>query len=485
MTKALLWSGLTLVVQLEARVSGAMPAGVTGVSIDTRTLEEGDLFFAIKGENSDGHDYVATAFARGAAACVVDEAHADKLIGTGSLFVVRDVLAAMERLGVASRLRSGAWIAAVTGSVGKTSTKEALRLVLSRFGETHASAASYNNHLGVPLTLARMHETAQFGVFEIGMNHAGEITPLAQMVRPHVAIVTTIAPVHLEHLGSIEAIADAKAEIFAGLEPNGLAILNRDAPQFERLRAAADAAGVAQALSFGEHEEADARLISVRRRDKGALVDATVLGEPVQFTLGAPGRHNAMNALAVMLTARAFGLDLVVAGEALGDFTAPAGRGAQARLAASGGDYLLIDEAYNANPVSMRAALEVLSAAPLGKGGRRIAVLGDMLELGPDAAALHKELAEAVVINGVDLVYASGPLMKSMFDALPAKRQGLWAPTAMALEAYLPERICSGDVVMVKGSNGSRMAAVVTALRKHAAALEQAVAVAADEGSQC
>ncbi len=479
MTKPYLWSGLTLIVQLQARVSGITPAGVTGVSIDTRTLEPGDLFFAIKGENSNGHDYVSTAFVRGASACVVDEVHSDALIGKGSLLVVRDVLASMEQLGRAARLRSHAWIAAVTGSVGKTSTKEALRMVLSRFGETHASAASYNNHLGVPLTLARMAESAQFGVYEIGMNHSGEIEPLVQMVRPHVAIITTIAPVHLEHMGSIEAIADAKAEIFTGLEPNGLAIVNRDVTQFERLREAARVAGVTQMLTFGEHEHADARLVSARRREKGTLVDAVVLGEPMQFMLGAPGRHNAMNALSVILTARAFGLDLNAAAEALSDFSAPAGRGAQSRLATKGGDYLLIDEAYNANPVSMRAALEVLSAAAIGKKGRRIVVLGDMLELGPDAAALHGELAESVILNGVDLVFAAGPLMKNMYDALPPKRQGLWAPAASALEAHLPERISAGDVVMVKGSNGSRMAGVVAALKKHAAGL------AADEVSQC
>ncbi|HEY8578269.1 MAG TPA: UDP-N-acetylmuramoylalanyl-D-glutamyl-2,6-diaminopimelate--D-alanyl-D-alanine ligase [Beijerinckiaceae bacterium] len=462
---AAIWTGLALVVNLEARVSGPLPAGASGVSIDTRTLQPGDLFFAIKGDNSDGHDYVAAAFGKGAAAAVVDEAHADALIGKGPLFVVRDVLEAMIRLGRAARHRSPAWISAVTGSVGKTTTKEALRLALSRFGETHASAASYNNHWGVPLTLARMPETAHYGVFEIGMNHAGEITPLVDMVRPHVAIVTTIAPVHLEHLGSIEAIADAKAEIFTGLMPDGVAIIHRDVPQYEQLRRAA-APHAGEVLSFGAEEGADARLIDVRRHDAGSVVEAIVAGESLRYTLGAPGRHIAMNSLAVLLAARAMGCGVREAALALGDFMAPKGRGEKKTLQAADGTYLLLDESYNANPASMRAALDVLGATPVERGGRRIAVLGDMLELGPEAAELHRSLAPTAVANNVDVVYGAGPLTRELFDALPPAMQGAWEPTAAALAQMLPEAVRAGDVVMIKGSNGSRMGDVVAALQR-------------------
>lgn len=464
-----LWSGLGLVAPLQARLIGRPPEGVDGVSIDTRTLEPGDLFFAIKGRNSDGHAFVEKAFALGAAACVVDEAHVDFIAASGPLYVVRDTLSAMEGLGRAARARSKAWIAAVTGSVGKTSTKEMLRLTLDHFGPTHASAASYNNHWGVPLTLARMPQSAQYGVFEIGMNHAGEITPLVGMVRPHVAVITAIAPVHLENLGSLEAIADAKAEIFSGLAPDGVAVINRDAPHFTRLYDAAQAAGAKRILTFGEHEHADARLVLVRRRDNHNMVEATAFGERLAYRIAAPGKHVALNSLSALLVAHAMGVDVNEAAETFAEFKAPAGRGAQTRLRIPGGDFLLIDEAYNANPVSMRAALDVLAASPVGEGGRRIAVLGDMLELGPDEAQLHRELADAVAAASVDLVFAAGPLMKNLFDALPPHRRALWAPTSAALQEELPRAIRPGDAVMVKGSNGSKMGAVVVAIRAFAA----------------
>ncbi len=463
-----LWSGLGLVVPLEARVIGHVPAGVDGVSIDTRTLEPGDLFFAIKGHNSDGHSFVAKAFAMGAAACVVDEAHVDFLDHDGPLYVVRDTLAAMERLGRVARARSQAWIAAVTGSVGKTSTKEMLRLTLDSFGRTHASVASYNNHWGVPLTLARLPQDAEFGVFEIGMNHAGEITPLVAMVRPHVAIVTAIAPVHLENLGTLEAIADAKAEIFSALAPDGVAVINRDAPHYERLLAAAQAANASRIVTFGEHAQADARLIHARRCDQLNMVEAEVLGQRLSYRIAAAGKHVAQNSLAVLLAAHAMGVDAAQAAATFAQFKAPAGRGAQSRLRLAGGDFLLIDEAYNANPVSMRAALEVLAASPVGEGGRRIAVLGDMLELGPDEARLHRELADVAMACGVDLVYAAGPLMKNLFDALAPSRRAMWSPTSAVLQTQLPADIRPGDAVMVKGSNGAKMSPVVAALRAFA-----------------
>ena len=474
MTDDALWTPLALVAPLGARVSGALPArGVTGVSIDTRTLAEGDLFVALKGDNSDGHDYVRKAFEAGAAAAVIDEAHAQALAGAGPLYVAKDTLVALEGLGRAARSRSKARIVAVTGSVGKTTTKELLRCALASAGETHASAASYNNHWGVPLTLARMPESARFGVFEIGMNHAGEITPLVAMAQPHIAIITRIAPVHLEHFASVEAIADAKAEIFSGLQRGGVAILNRDDAQFERLRDAAGAAGVRFVLSFGESAEADATLLSCDVDGETTRVQARVLGQDLTYTIGAPGRHIAMNSLAVLMASRAAGLDLQAAARALAGFRPPAGRGQRETLQAADGPFTIIDESYNANPASMRAALDLLGAAD---GKRRIAVLGDMLELGPQARALHAAIAEDVERNQIDLVYTAGPLMQALSEAIPAERRGAHAANAAALEPIVLDALRAGDVVMIKGSNGSRMGPLVAAMRKAFASPRDAVA---------
>ena len=474
MTDDVLWTPLALVAPLGARVSGALPArGVTGISIDTRTLAEGDLFVALKGDNSDGHDYVRKAFEAGAAAAAIDEAHAQALAGAGPLYVAKDTLVALEGLGRAARSRSKARIVAVTGSVGKTTTKELLRCALASAGETHASAASYNNHWGVPLTLARMPESARFGVFEIGMNHAGEITPLVAMAQPHIAIITRIAPVHLEHFASVEAIADAKAEIFSGLQRGGVAILNRDDAQFERLRDAAGAAGVRFVLSFGESAEADATVLSCDVEGETTRVQARVLGQDLTYTIGAPGRHIAMNSLAVLMASRAAGLDLQAAARALAGFRPPAGRGQRETLQAADGPFTIIDESYNANPASMRAALDLLGAAD---GKRRIAVLGDMLELGPQARALHAAIAEDVERNQIDLVYTAGPLMQALSEAIPAERRGAHAANAAALEPIVLDALRAGDVVMIKGSNGSRMGPLVAAMRKTFAPPQDAVA---------
>src|SRR5271165_6986063 len=323
-----LWAEWELATALGGARSSALTRAVAGVSIDTRMLETGDIFFAIKGETHDGHDHAPRAFEAGAPAAVVSRERADALAVFGPVFAVDDTLEALERLGVASRARTKARIVAVTGSVGKTSAKEMLRVMLSACGGTHASAASYNNHWGVPLTLARMPRGADFGVFEIGMNHAGEITPLAQLARPHVALVTTIAPVHIEHLGSVEAIADAKAEIFLGLEPGGAAALNRDAPQFERLAKAAAAHG-ARVLTFGRGGDCDARLIEVEATDGGSRVRTRVLGRELAFILGAPGAHMAENALGALLAVDALGADLDVCAAALKRFSPQQGRGAR------------------------------------------------------------------------------------------------------------------------------------------------------------
>jgi UDP-N-acetylmuramoyl-tripeptide--D-alanyl-D-alanine ligase len=380
------------------------------------------------------------------------------------LLAVPDVLQGLTDLARAARKRTSARVAAITGSVGKTGTKEALRLALSAEGETHASAASYNNHWGVPLSLARMPQNAAFGVFELGMNHAGEITPLTKLVRPRVAVITTIEPVHLEYFGSLEAIADAKAEIFSGLEPGGAAVLNRDNAQFARLARAAHKAGVARVISFGEHDEADARLLTVSLHAGCSTVRASILGTEVAYKLGAPGRHLVNNSLAVLAAVSLLGADLALAALALAQLQPPAGRGARMTLTLPAGRALLIDESYNANPASMRAALALLGQAPVGPRGRRIAVLGDMLELGPAASALHRDMLAPLRDSDVDLVFCAGPLMHALWEVLPADQRGAYAVDSTALEPHVLAAVRDGDAIMIKGSLGSRMAPIVKAL---------------------
>jgi UDP-N-acetylmuramoyl-tripeptide--D-alanyl-D-alanine ligase len=373
-------------------------------------------------------------------------------------------LEAMARLGVAARARSKAKIVGVTGSVGKTTAKEMLRAMLTACGATHASAASYNNHWGVPLTLARMPTNARFGVFEMGMNHAGEIAPLTRMVRPHAALVTMIAPVHIEHLGSLEAIADAKAEIFLGLEPHGNAILNRDAPQFEFLSKAATSRG-ARVLSFGRGAECDGQLLELESRESGSRVRARVLGRELAFEIGAPGAHMAQNALGALLVAEALGADLKGCAAALESFSPQKGRGERFVLPMADGPATIIDESYNANPASMRAALALLAAAQPGPKGRRIAVIGDMLELGPRAAAMHAELAADLSASNVDLLFGAGPLTRALFEAAPASMRAAWTERSSELTDEVARTLRGGDIAMVKGSNGSRMGPLVAALR--------------------
>jgi UDP-N-acetylmuramoyl-tripeptide--D-alanyl-D-alanine ligase len=471
MTQDALYSGLSLVGALHARVSGGLPRAATGVSIDSRTLRKGDLFVAIRGETIDGHDFVRAAFENGAAAAVVDEAHARDCAGAGPLFVVRDTLQALRSLGAYARNRSGAYVAAITGSVGKTSTKEMARLVLSKFGETHASAASYNNHWGVPLSLARLPPKARFGVFEIGMNHAGEIADLVTLVAPHVAIVTRVAPVHLEHFDSVEAIADAKSEIFLGLSEGGVAILNSDDETYARLAAAAAVAGAGHVVTFGAGEGAQARLIRYETLDDRGVVEAEIFGRRISYRIGAPGRHVALNSLAVLTMARVFDIDLEAAAAALEEFAPPSGRGVRETLGSGAGALTLIDESYNANPTSMRAAFELLAATQPDAGGRRIAILGDMLELGPQAAELHAALAPDLSRAGVDLLFTAGPNMARLYYAAPDRMRGAHRLCAAELEEAALAEARAGDVIMVKGSNASRMSSVVAALKAKFAAV--------------
>jgi UDP-N-acetylmuramoyl-tripeptide--D-alanyl-D-alanine ligase len=461
-----LWTSAAMAEAMRAELQGVLPQAVSGLSIDSRTVAPGEAYFAIKGDVHDGHDFVAAALKAGAALAVVERAQRDKFAADAPLLVVDDVLAALVDLAHAARARLGAQVIAVTGSVGKTSTKEALRRVLGAQGETHASAASFNNHWGVPLSLARCPASVRFAIFEIGMNHAGEIEPLVKMVRPHVAIITTVEPVHLEFFAGIEAIADAKAEIFAGLEPGGTAVLNRDNSQFARLSRRAKKLGVSRLVSFGAHKKSDARLLDLSLHATCSAVHAAILGQDVTYKLGMPGRHMAMNSLAVLAAAALAGADLALAALALSQVEPAAGRGVRRTLEVAGGEAVLIDESYNANPASMAAALNVLGQAPVGAHGRRIAVLGDMLELGPTSAALHGGLLEAVRANRIDLVYCCGPLMRNLWDALSTGKRGGYAESAATLEAQAVAAIRAGDAIMVKGSLGSKMKTIVNALEK-------------------
>jgi UDP-N-acetylmuramoyl-tripeptide--D-alanyl-D-alanine ligase len=451
---------------MRAGTNGALPDATSGISIDSRTLGPGEAYFAIKGDVHDGHDFVDAALKAGAGLAVVEKAQASKFASDAPLLVVDDVLAALVDLGRASRARFDGQVIAVTGSVGKTSTKEALLHVLAGQGQTHASAASFNNHWGVPLSLARCPADVRFAIFEIGMNHAGEIEPLVRMVRPQIAIVTTVEPVHLEFFAGIEAIADAKAEIFEGVEPGGAVVLNRDNPQFARLQARARALGISRIVSFGADAKSDARLLDVALQATCSAVHASILGHDVTYKLGMPGRHMAMNSLAVLAAASLAGADLALAALSLSQLEPPAGRGVRRMLELAHGEATLIDESYNANPASMAAALNVLGQAVIGPQGRRIAVLGDMLELGPGGPALHSGLNEAIKANRIDLVYCCGPLMRNLWDALSTGKRGGYADSSAGLEPQLIAAIRAGDAIMVKGSLGSKMKTVVNALEK-------------------
>jgi len=466
MSAAPLWSSEAMAAAMRAEVRGALPDAVTGLSIDSRSIAPGEAYFAIKGDVHDGHDFVVAALQAGAALAVVEAAQRDRFEPEAPLLVVEDVLAGLVELARAARARLKAQVIAVTGSVGKTSTKEALRRVLGAQGETHASAASFNNHWGVPLSLARCPATVRFAIFEIGMNHAGEIEPLVKMVRPHFAIITTVEPVHLEFFAGIEAIADAKAEIFEGVEPGGAVVLNRDNAQFARLQRRAKKLGINRVITFGADKKSDARLLEVSLHAACSAVHADILGHDVTYKLGMPGRHMAMNSLAVLAVASLAGADLALAALALSQIEPAAGRGVRRTLEVADGEATLIDESYNANPASMAAALNVLGQAAIGPHGRRIAVLGDMLELGPSSAALHRGLNEAIKANRIDLVFCCGPLMRNLWDALSTGKRGGYAESAALLEAQAVAAIRAGDAIMIKGSLGSKMKTIVNALEK-------------------
>ncbi len=444
--------------------------GVTGISIDTRSMAPGELFVALAGENRDGHDFVAQALDAGAGAAMVS--HVPDGVAEGApLLVVDDTLEALGALGAAARARSAARVIAVTGSVGKTSTKDMLRAMLGCQGRVHAAERSFNNHWGVPLTLARMPADTEFAVIEMGMNHSGEIEPLSRLARPHVALVTTIEAVHLAAFGSVGEIADAKAEVFAGLEPGGVAILNRDNPHFDRLAAQVGEAGI---LSFGA---GDCDLVLERATvcEFATVVQARIGDQPITFKLGAPGVHFALNAVAALGAVITVGGDLARAGLAMADWAPPEGRGLHWRIelgpAGIDGEITLIDESYNANPASMRAALAVLAASSVTDDigrvarGRRIAFLGDMLELGPTENELHVGLAGLGELDGIDSVHLAGPRMRGLHDALPASKRGEWFEDSDKLAHRARRMVDAGDVCMVKGSLGMAMRRVVDEIK--------------------
>ena len=437
----------------------------TGVSIDTRTIAKGDLFVALSGENGNGHEHVAKAIDNGAIAAVVSEAIEG--VDAGKLLIVKDTLKAMEALGCAARARTSSKIIGITGSVGKTGTKEMLATALSAQGQTHASIKSYNNHWGVPLSLSNMHAGTDYGIFEMGMNHPNEITPLTQMVRPDVAIITNVAPVHIEHFeNGMDGIIDAKAEIFDGVVEGGSVVLNRDLESYDVLKNKAEDKNL-KTYSFGDHENADARIVKCLEAANGTRVNANILGEEVNFSLQIAGRHIACNALAVLLAVKLVGADVQKAAKALAQQEPIIGRGKRELIETGdkANPITLIDESYNASPLAMNAAFKVLALVDPGRGGRRIAVLGDMLELGENSGKMHADLALPLKAANVDLVYTCGKHMKKLYENLPANQRGEYKETSRELAQIVPDVLIPGDVVMVKGSLGSKMGLVVEALR--------------------
>ena len=437
--------------------TASAPFTVGGLSIDTRTLKPGDLFVALQGDNRDGHAFVQAAFDAQAAAALVTHRPDG---ATGPLLTVAHTQRALEDLARAARARSNAKILAVTGSAGKTTTKEILRLACNALGRTHASMASYNNHWGVPLSLASLPRDAEYGVFEVGMNHLGELRNLVSFVRPHVALVTTIAPAHLEFFGSAEAIADAKSEIFEGLVPGGAALIPADNDHAARLIARARQAQVGTIITFGQTGQA--RLLSFTPDAAGMRLKADILGVSVDCLVGAPGGHIAANVVGALAAVALMDGDVLNAAAALKDFTALKGRGARF----DAGRIHVIDESYNANPASMAAALALLGDVPAsqGKKGRKIAILGSMLEMGEGGAAHHAGLISPITANKVDLVFAVGPEMLALWKQVPPALRGGFAENVQEILPALEKALEPGDTVLVKGSNGVKLSAVIAAL---------------------
>ncbi|WP_336276528.1 UDP-N-acetylmuramoyl-tripeptide--D-alanyl-D-alanine ligase [Bartonella sp. CB178] len=461
-----LWDKRELLAAVNGFAIGPLPEAFSGVSIDSRTLAKGDIFFCIKGNRFDGHDFATKAHTQGAGAIVIAREHLPEMKKLAlPLVVVPDVLQALENLAQAARKRSKAKIIAITGSVGKTTTKEILKQALETVGKVHANLASLNNCWGVPLTLARMSADSDYGIFEIGMNHKDEIRPLVKLVRPHVALITCIAAVHMGFFKNLEEISDAKAEIFEGLDEDGTAILNADDDFFSHLVHKAKRCGVKKILSFGKKQHADYRAKELFLSKDSSHFVACVSDRDVTIKICAPGKHIAQNSLGVFAVCGAINADLTRIIPALSQFSLQEGRGICYRLSLpSGGVFHLIDESYNANPASMRAALDLLAAGPVGEKGRRIAVLGDMLELGAYSERLHRDLVEPVCASGADPVFLFGKEMGFLAADLSAHVRTRYAENIKEILSLIFSEISDGDLIMVKSSRSIYSSNIVVAL---------------------
>ncbi|WP_455478988.1 UDP-N-acetylmuramoylalanyl-D-glutamyl-2,6-diaminopimelate--D-alanyl-D-alanine ligase [Bartonella sp. B23] len=464
-----LWDKQALISAIDGFVIGCLPETFFGISIDSRTLVKGDIFFCIKGHHLDGHDFAAQAYAQGAGVLIVAE---DRLTDmkkiSAPLLVVPDVLQALEKLAQAARRRSEAKIIAVTGSVGKTTTKEALKQALATVGKVHANSASLNNHWGVPLSLARMPAECDYGIFEIGMNHKDEIRPLVKLVRPHVVLITHISAAHMGFFKNLKNIANAKAEIFEGLDEEGVAVLNADNDLFSYLIQKAKQCGVKKILSFGEAKNSDYQVRDVHLLTGSSSIIVRISGQDKEIKIGAPGRHIIQNSLGVLAVCDAVGADLECIALALSRFSLPRGRGLRYKLSLpNGGEFYLIDESYNANPASMCAALELLATGPVGLYGRRIAILGDMLELGVHSEKLHRDLVKPVYLSRANPVFLFGKAMKFLAVDLSVYVKVYYAENIEEILPLLLAEISNGDLLMIKSSRGLNSSDIVAVLFDH------------------
>ena len=427
MTTHVTWTAVDVVNAAHGHCLHEQTWQAHGVAIDSRTLQPGDLFIALQGPTHDAHEYVAQAFAAGCSAAIVARQPSQVPAGSPLIFV-DDTFKALERMGQAGRQRAQGRILAVTGSVGKTSSKEMLRLMLSAVGPTYANEGSLNNHWGVPLSLARLPTDAHFGIFELGMNHAGELGPLSKMVQPDVALITTIEAVHLEFFSKVEDIADAKAEIFQGVKPDGTVVLNRDNPHYARLASVAKSLGLKTILTFGHESKNDARLLTYTATANGCHVKADIKGRIIEYSLGAAGLHSALNSLGTLLAASAAGGEFDACVAALAQYHPPQGRGLIQTIELTNGIITLIDESYNASPVAVRASINVLAQLiPSTSSGRRLMVLGDMKELGTLSPTLHRELVQDLMSHKIDRVFCCGEMMAHLYNALPESMRGGYA----------------------------------------------------------
>jgi UDP-N-acetylmuramoyl-tripeptide--D-alanyl-D-alanine ligase len=460
------WHPDDILTAVRGRSLHAQDWRASGVSIDSRSISQGELFVAIKGPSCDGHNFVRQARDAGSVAAIVDH-QPPNVPADYPLIFVEDTFSALHDLGRAGRARSNAKIIAVTGSVGKTSSKEQLRLMLGLIDKTFATQGSYNNHWGVPLSLCCFPYDCKYGIFEIGMNHAGELGPLSDEVHPHVALITNVEAVHLEHFESTEAIARAKAEIFLGLEPSGTAVINTSSLHADILGDAAKKQGVATILTFGLDSKNDAYPLHVSEDDTSTTVEALIMGKKISYRMDTIGQHFVINAMGTLLCCAAIGADVALCAEALYSYRPPLGRGTKNEISlAEGGTFTLIDETFNASPVATKAAIEILGKTRLGTEGRRILALGDMRELGPSARRLHEGLAEVIFENKIDLVHCCGELMSHLHELLPPSMQGKLRPKSDDLAPLIASDLHNGDVLLVKGSHSMHMEKIIEVIKK-------------------